>query len=441
MSVVTAVPLQQSSLGPSAIPNPNDIYFGPEPFVSSQETTSQNFHRMEHRYIPISSSPLAHSEVSVSSSDGLAYLGESVSTTELLQPHHNNPIQHQHRHSRCQSETGTNILPNDASNQPSIKSRQERLKSQSEHNRRRTFIDNIDKLDLSYFYGGTTLHHESPYDCILPFRNGNAQAPVLAFHQTEGKNRPATTLPFRYSRVYDQNGENQNDQDDYDLHRIYTRNRYTAYDHNNGLHYMDSFLEGSMAYGVQPTEANNDNSEPKRRPSLLKRLSTKRKSKDSDVNVICGENEEKSQDNNILEESTSGSFKGKIFRRSSGDNVTGTGITNPARFSFFSKKPNKARYTMDVLSQPANSKQKNTDSVPNFDQERDENIIIETNKPSTTQTSADRTKPLVTTENSVRKSDNNQAFLTPEDLHQLRTKESSKKPRTSWIQKFTNIGR
>lgn len=68
------------------------------------------------------------------------------------------------------------------------------------------------------------IHHESPYDCILPHRNSvDSKAPVLAFRQSVDVVRPNLRDLEKYSK----------------------NRRYITYLSSN---YMDGFLEGSTAY-------------------------------------------------------------------------------------------------------------------------------------------------------------------------------------------------
>ncbi|CAG8514752.1 772_t:CDS:2 [Acaulospora colombiana] len=121
-------------------------------------------------------------------------------------------------------------------------------------------FDFIDFLDST----GGLVHHESPYDCTLPHRNSNSKAPILAFKQTDDIIQSIT----------------QRDQDLDDKSDKNLGNRYTSY----GTNYRDSFLEGSAAYGIQPSrnpEKAKRNSIFDRTLSLRRSILPRRKNKDS----------------------------------------------------------------------------------------------------------------------------------------------------------------
>ncbi|CAG8581684.1 1956_t:CDS:2 [Acaulospora morrowiae] len=139
-------------------------------------------------------------------------------------------------------------------------------------------IDFIDLLDTT----GGLVHHESPYDCVLPHRNVNSKAPILAFGQIDDIFQPDTQ--------------------DQDLNEKYPAKKHASY----SVNYRDSFLEGSSAYGIHPPKI----PEKAKRNSIfnLKRLiSSRRKGLDS---------QEEKNDNSISSRKNAASSRVEVLKSS-----------------------------------------------------------------------------------------------------------------------------
>ncbi|CAG8593530.1 5708_t:CDS:2 [Ambispora leptoticha] len=421
------------------------IRFGPNPFTHSiidhdtTNTINTPPRPFEHQYTPTSSSPLAQPEMFDETEEPV--LAELLPIHQQPTPqrlsYYNNGFGHSQSNSHLRSKSES------AAPLPPTATPREQRRMRVENNRKKQFIDKIDQLDLSNIYGGTTLHHESPYDCVLPYRNNNAQAPVLAFQQSDEKNhnelRPSSQPSRRFnqdanplSRSY--NGENHNE-----VYRTYNNHRYTAYD---PLQYMDSFLEGSTAYGVHPEDKEVIE---KRGSRLRKKLSLRKKNKDGEyVEVEDDSNEKKpssptfSRASSSSGEETTKRYTGLIaptqlfnrFRRASSESIfSNNTLQKHGRSTSESNLKSSQANNSPLQPIQPRSQQQPPLPVPAFDfsiQDENNNQLHES-QPSTTPQSPKKPS-----------SKNDQHFG-----EHLRPPSSKKKGnnRTSWMQRITSIGR
>ncbi|CAG8535381.1 6996_t:CDS:2 [Ambispora gerdemannii] len=370
------------------------IRFGPDPFTDSTVdnnttttvTTTDTLHRpFERRYTPISPSPLAQSEMS--------YHTEEPVLAELL------PNQQQPTPQRLSYYNYNN--------------RRERKRTCVENNRKKQFFDKIDQLDLSDIYGGITLHHESPYDCVLPYRNGNAQAPVLAFQQSEENNYNESRLSFQPSQQFDQD---VNPEHNKEVYRKSTNNRYTAYD---PLQYMDSFLEGSTAYGIHP-----EGEEDRRGSRLRERM-----------NVFDNKKPNSPRFSRAI--SSPGEETSKRY----------TGLIAPTQLFNRFRRPSTEAGGDGISSNNNLPKHGRSISDSNMKSSQANNSPLQPIQPRSRQESQSPPLPVPEFSYSIQDENNNHHKLQPtqtsNEYLRPNSRDSKKKGnnRTSWVQRITSIGR